>query len=337
MLAGAPAADITAAESSVVLAQSNLDLKRTPYTAADIATQRQAVIQAEANLTTARTPSTPAEIEAQRLAVASAQQELALKQNPYKPSDVLSAQASVGEVETRLATAQKNLDGATIVAPFDGVVSAVSMAAGESAGSSSTITIVDPNDVAVNVQVDEADITRVAVGQRVFVTFEALAGRRAPGMVRSISPSGTTTQGVVGYLVGIDLDDPSGVLPGMTATAQIVSDQRADVLLVPNRALIRATGNARGQVGSPETTAETATEQPGRPSQVRVLAESGEVVTRQIRVGLANDQSTEVISGLEEGDQVVLPTTTARAAVPGAGGTGSTPGFGGVPGSSPRF
>jgi macrolide-specific efflux system membrane fusion protein len=67
---------------------------------------------------------------------------------------------------------------------------------------------------------------------------------------------------------------------------------------------------------------------------VRVLQADGSIETRQIRIGLANDQNTEVMSGLEEGEQVVLPTTTARAAVPGArNATGAAPALG----AAPRF
>jgi hypothetical protein len=75
----------------------------------------------------------------------------------------------------------------------------------------------------------------------------------------------------------------------------------------------------------------------GQPAQVRVLQADGSVETRAIRIGLANDQSTEVLSGLEEGEQVVLPTTTARASVPGAGNLGATGGFGAAPAGPPRF
>jgi hypothetical protein len=138
----------------------------------------------------------------------------------------------------------------------------------------------------------------------------------------------------------------------MTATAQLITGQREDVVIVPNRALARATGGAgqqgaaggagqaRGQrqPGAPQAAAaDDAAPPQGQPSQVRVLTADGSVETRAIRIGLANDQSTEVISGLEEGEQVVLPTTTARASVPGAGNLGSPGGFGAAPAGAPRF
>src|SRR5439155_21842921 len=103
-------------------------------------------------------------------------------------------------------------------------------------------------------------------------------------------------QGVVGYQVSIQLQNARGVRPGMTATAQLVTDQRTDVLTVPNRAISRQGSSRVVQVVTPDGTA-----------------------SRPVETGLANDQNTEVVSGLSEGETVVIPTTTARASVPGAG------------------
>jgi hypothetical protein len=154
----------------------------------------------------------------------------------------------------------------------------------------------------------------------VVLTFDALPNRRFQGQVAAIAPSGTTTQGVVGYLVSVNLSNAQGVLPGMTAAAQITTAERSDVLMVPNRALSRATGQAAQGQG-----------QAAR--NLQVLTDRG-VETRTVRIGMANDQNTEIVSGLDEGDQVVLPTTTARASVPGASSAGASNPFGG--GSAPQ-
>jgi HlyD family secretion protein len=344
ILAGPQDAELVAVQSSLTQAQNNLSLKLNPYTEADLLAQQQAVRQAEANLQSALSPSTTYDIESQRLSVVSAQASLSKAQNPNTPADVLAAQASVEQARAGLASAQNDISSAVISAPFDGVVSAVAVNAGETAGNTSTITLVNPNRIRVNVQVDEADIAQIQVAQSANLTFDALSGRRFTGTVASVAPTGTTTQGVVGYQVTIELPEGRGVRPGMTGTAQIVTDQRTDVLMVPNRALTRATATGPGQpAGAARTgtaggtqraaaqspaSGETA-QQPGRAGQVSVLAADGTQQTRAIRVGLANDSNTEVISGLEEGDTVVLPTTTARASVPGANNV--TGGLGGAP------
>ena len=267
--------------------------------------------QAQADLQKLLSPSTAADLEAQRQAVASAQAALSLAQTPYLPSDILSARAAGDKARADLATAQENLAGAMIVAPYDGIISAVGLNVGETSSgappgatsasatptpSSGTITIVDPSQIRIDVQVDESDIPLVDVGQHASVTFDALGARPFDGLITAISPSGSTTQGVVGYQVGIELRNVRGVRPGMTATAQIVTDEHDDVLLVPNRAVSRQ-GNSR----------------------VVQLATPNGPQSRVVEVGLSNDQSTEITSGLVEGDTVLLPATAARPSVPGAG------------------
>jgi multidrug efflux pump subunit AcrA (membrane-fusion protein) len=336
-------ADLAAARSAVDSAganlrsaQAKLELLLAGPEAPDVRAQEQAVLQAEAALATRLAPSTPLEIEAQRQTVRSSEATLALKRNPYLPSDVASAQAALEQAETRLASAQKNLDAAVLAAPFAGVVSAVNVNVGEapgggrsarsttggtggtasssSAGATGDIILVDASQVRVDVQVDESDITRIAVGQRVTLSFDAFPNQRFNGAVAAVGPAGTASQGVVGYPVTIELRNPRGVRPGMTATAEIVYAQQENALMAPNRAVNRQ----------------------GRDRTVQVITPSG-TETRKVEVGMSNDQVTEVTAGLEEGDEVAMPTTTARAAVPGArapGGPGG--GFGGgAPGAFP--
>jgi RND family efflux transporter MFP subunit len=312
LLTGPQDADVVAAQAALTQAQNNLEMRLTPYTAADIQAQEQAIRQAEANLAAILVPSTQSDLEVQRQAVRQAEATLALKQRPYLPSDIMTAQANVEAAEVGLATANSELAGAAITAPFDGVVSAVLMSVGETAtggtatgtGSSSagagTMTVVDPNRVRVDVQVDESDISQIDVGQDANVRFDALGNRPFQGQVIAIAPSGTTSQGVVGYQVSIELRNARGVRPGMTAAAEIVHTQKDGVLLVPNRAITRQ----------------------GRDRTVQVVSGAG-TETRKVEVGMNNDQMTEIVSGLNEGEEVALPTTSARAAVPGARAPGA--------------
>jgi len=146
------------------------------------------------------------------------------------------------------------------------------------------------------------------------LTFEALPNQRVPGKVAVVAPLATVQQGVVNYAVQIQVDpaQAAGIRPGMTATASIVVAQRDDVLVVPNRAL-------RTQ---------------GRNRTVEVMDAEGKSATRQVQTGLANDQLTEVLNGLQPGDRVVIPTTgtATNVRVPGLGGGAA---FGGPPGGAP--
>jgi hypothetical protein len=159
----------------------------------------------------------------------------------------------------------------------------------------------------VDAQVDESDVTHVQVGQPVQLSFDALTGRSVPGHVTAVAPQSTTQSGVTSYLVSISIDGGRGVRPGMTATANIVYAQQDNALVVPNRAIRRQ----------------------GRDQVVDVLTKDGTLDTRVVERGLSNDQTTEITSGLNEGDQVVIPTTATQlpgnGRAPGLGG----PGFGG--------
>ena len=342
LTAGPTQADLIAAEATLLSAQQKLDQLLHP-TDADVIAARAAVDQATNALAMKENPFTDADFIAQQQSIKSALANLATKRTPYQQSDILAAQAAVLQSQANLATAQANLAGATIVAPFDGVVSAVTMNVGETAPNPSTnnpisITVVDPRQMRVDVQVDESDIANVSVGQAVSLTFDALPSRTILGRVIAVAPSGTLTQGVVGYPVSIMIEGPApaaaaaagnagarqgqaqqgapgaarqgsagatvpaliggGVRAGMTATASIEYQRRDNVLTVPNRAIVRQ----------------------GRDRFVDVMTVAGETERRKVEVGMANDDATEITSGVAEGETVVLPLTAVRASVPGAGG-----------------
>lgn len=286
LLAGPDDSEIVAARASLAQANSNLALKLTPYMSADFLAQEQALRQAEANLLA--------------------------KRKPYEDSEILAARASVVQAQANRATAQANVSGATLIAPFDGIVSAIAMSVGETAvttgNNPSSITVVDPPQLRVDIQVDEADIARVSVGQAARVTFDALPGRAIEGRVTAVAPSGTLNQGVVGYPVSISVQNARGVRPGMTAVAEVEYERRNNALVVPNRAVIRQ----------------------GRERFVQVQAPTG-LERKRVQTGMANDEMTEITEGLAEGEAVVIPQTTARPSVPGAGGLRGPGGFSGGP------
>lgn len=315
LLAGPTAAEIAAGESALKQAQLKLDTLLNP-SEADLAAARSAVRAAQNTLSLKQNPFSEADFLAQHQAVKQAEANLVAKRQPYQNSDILAAQAGVVQAQANVATAQTNLSGATLIAPFDGVVSATNMSVGETATTTganpSSITVVDPPQLRVDVQVDEADIARIAVGQPARLTFDALPGRTVRGNVIAIAPSGTLTQGVVGYPVSIGVQNARGVRPGMTAVAEVEYERRTNALVLPNRAIIRQ----------------------GRERFVQVMISTGPE-RRRVQVGMANDEFTEITEGLQEGDTVVVPQTTARAAVPGLGG-GTGGGFGGgFPGARP--
>jgi HlyD family secretion protein len=138
--------------------------------------------------------------------------------------------------------------------------------------------------------IDEIDIAIVKLSQEANIILDALPDEEVKGSVAFISPVSTILAGVVSYDTTITLENPvAGLRDGMSATAEVIIERRDDVLLIPNRAI-------GGNLASPK---------------VSVLTD-GQVEEREITLGLSDGINTEVLSGLEEGEKVVLPTSTER-------------------------
>jgi HlyD family secretion protein len=290
------------------------------------------------------------------------------------------AQSAVDQAQIAEKQAELNLKYAQVVAPFDGVVTAVNITPGQSTstGGQAAIEVADLSHLEIVVNLAETDVNRVRVGQDAQITLDALPNATLQGKVTQIAPAGVITQGVVNYPVTIQLTDASrGVKTGMTSNLNIVVQQRDNVLIVPNRAVRAAapgsaanlaagagattnpittthtttntvagatptTGSARGQNGSQGGQRSGAGgaqngsqnggfggtgRRPTRQQFVTVLRD-GQQVQVPVQTGVANDTMTEIVSGLNEGDVVVLTTTTTAQPRTVGGGIG-IPGVGG--------
>ncbi|MBC7259253.1 MAG: efflux RND transporter periplasmic adaptor subunit [Chloroflexi bacterium] len=217
--------------------------------------------------------------------------------------ELLSAEAQVTQAKLALDTARKNLDSATLKAPFDGTITAVNIITGQTvAANTVAMSIADLDHLQIQANLPEVDAVQVKVGQRAEITLDAISTQTISGQVSKIALIGTVTQGVVNYPVTIDLaptDLP--VKPGMTASINIIVDERKNVLMVPNRA-IRSLGRNQGYY-------------------VEVMVE-GQIIQLPVTIGLSNGTMTEVTgTGLREGDTVVVSTTTTTSGrIPGVGG-----------------
>ncbi|MCX5986358.1 MAG: efflux RND transporter periplasmic adaptor subunit [Chloroflexi bacterium] len=301
-------ADLLAAQQSVIQAETSLEklVNPTPY---DLQTQRQAYAQAVMSLDRGLT-SNKFDIRNAEVSLRQAQAQLDLKLAGSTIWDIQSAEQSVEQAKLGVIQAETNLSNAILTAPFDGVVSVTAGNIGEQVGSGTpTVTLTDTRVLRIDVVVDETDVGKIKPGQASTVTLESMTGMRFPGKVIVVAPTATVQQGVVNYLVQVQLDlgNTVSIRPGMSATAQVVIASRENVVIVPNRAIKLVQRNRTVTVQLPE----------------------GKTDVRTIQVGLANDQQTEVTGGLVAGERVIIPSTTvASIGAPGGGG----PGGGGRPG-----
>jgi multidrug efflux pump subunit AcrA (membrane-fusion protein) len=219
---------------------------------------------------------------------------------------VTSAQSQVESASLSLQQAKDTAAKRQVVASMDGVVTQVNVQDGDSLSSTGS---------------SQGGSSSVKVGQKATLTFDALPDLTLTGKVTGIDNSGTVNQGVVSYNVTLVPDSTApSVKGGMTVTADIITEVRADVLAVPNSAVKTSTSG----------------------SYVQIL-QNGAPVDQTVEVGLSTDSYTEITSGLAEAQEVITQTINPNASTTttirrnqGGGGTiiqggGDLPG-GGLPG-----
>jgi multidrug efflux pump subunit AcrA (membrane-fusion protein) len=235
------------------------------------------------------------------------------------PIDVQSSQLSIQQQELSLQTAQTNLDDCYIRAPIDGVVSAIGAVVGEDVPSPA-VTIVGQSQVA-EVTLNEIDAAKVQVGDKATMTFDALPNLSVAGQVVELDPVGTVSQGVVDYNAQVALAQSNDqVKPGMSVTANIVTQADQDVITVPNAAVTtQGSSSYVLEPSSPVSDAEIASSSAGG----IVLLEAPRLVP--VTVGIANDTETEITSGMQVGDQIIAQTIKSTTGTTGASASaGST-------------
>jgi HlyD family secretion protein len=289
---------IQKAEATLADAQRQLDALKNP-TANDLVQAQASVDQAKANLQKLRQGGTQADIAAAQASVDQAKANLQKLTAPATETDLQVQQASVAQAEQALKQAQLALEQATLKAPFAGVITAVNIVPGSGATTATAaISLIDRSTLHVDMALSENDVARVQIGQPVTITIDALGDWTAKGTVSYIAPAAKTTNDVVTYPVRVSFPDTEArVKVGMTANISIVTATKADVLLVPNTALLpKGAGHA-----------------------VQVPAANGGTREVEVQTGLTDGTQTEIVSGLQAGDQVIAtPNTgaTTRASGP---------------------
>lgn len=284
--------DAPSLEASVAMAELNLEQTIYPYYsythARDVPGIWLALDEAKDDLEEAQELLDEGKIDEAQLLLEQVEQSLDKAKEKSK-SRVWSLPLSVKMVELQLDQAQAELDKTIITAPFDGIVAAVYIREGQQLSAMTyanpAISLIDPSEIKMNGVIDEIDVPKVKLGQEAIVILDALPDKEVKGRITFISPESTTEMGVVFYKTTITLENPDEELKdGMSATAEIIIEQHDDVLLIPNRAIQGSWENPFVEVVTDE-----------------------QIEKRQISIGLSDGIYTEVLSGLEEGEEVILP------------------------------
>ncbi len=252
-----------------------------------------------------------------------------------------SAKASVEDAKAALSTDETNLGKASIRSPIDGVVLSRTVEPGNAvAASLQAVTLMtlaeDLSKLELQVNVDEADVGAVQVGQKASFTVSAYPSRKYPAKITRVAYGSTKTDNVVTYITWLDVDNQDRSLrPGMTAAATITATERNQVLLVPNTALRftprnpdsadKAAGSGGGLVsqlmpraprapGQGARKAGEAGSSVGKMRQIWLL-KNGVPEALQVRAGISDGRLTEVSGeGLEPGMAVITDQRSTKAA-----------------------
>lgn len=309
-----------------------LDLARQGY---NLTQKYQTIIEAE-NITPPISADTTAEqisqlAELTSLLISRASNLSSIKQSLIDKKEALAKESldietqnlNVKQRQYALADAKENLAQHYIVAPFDGLITKVNVKKGDAVSAGTALINLVTRQKMAEIALNEVDAAKVKVGQKATLTFDALPETNVAGRVFEVDALGTITQGVVSYGVKISFDaDIEEIKPGMSVTADIITDIKQDILVVPNSA-IKSQGNSF-YVELVEISEEI---------RQRLLSNiSGTVLPvppklQAVETGISNDLSTEIISGLKEGDIVVVSTISPNNSQTAQTRTSQTQGF----------
>jgi RND family efflux transporter MFP subunit len=301
------------AQENLAIAQAKVDeLKAGPNqgslnsASADISAAQANLNQARADYDSLISGASETQISAARATLARSQSDLADLKTGAGEQEIAIAQAQLDQARLDLQAAEQRLADSTISAPFDGLVTKVFVSIGERA-SGQVLELVS-SDLQAVLQVDELDIASLVVGQPAELSFESWPGQSVSGTICSIAPSSSKdANSIVNYDVTVQFDaDSLPVLVGMTADARVITAEKEDVLLVPNAAITANRGAGTYSVNL------VTGEEEGEPV----------VESREITIGLRDDEFTQILSGLSEGDTVLIGELAAPTIDFGAFGNG---------------
>ncbi len=224
-----------------------------------------------------------------------------------------------------LNDAKEKLEDYYIKAPFDGIVTDLSVEAGDSISQSDILASVITDELVARITLNEVDAAQVQVGDKANLTFDALSDVSAEGKVSKVDTIGEVESGVVSYEIEISFDSPSEYLkPGMSVNTEIEIEKKTDILVISSSAIkTDEGGNSYVLVSSGM---QNNADQSAQPQLKR----------QEIETGISNDTQTEVTSGLSEGDIILLTSSSSSSSNTSTqNSSGGLLNFGGGPGGRP--
>jgi HlyD family secretion protein len=289
-------AGLQAAEASLKSAQADYERAKVDAEGPDVPLLKRAYERAT-GMAKEGVVSTSALEDAQKnYEMALNKQNAAKAQVTVLKAKIAQAEAQVAQDKANLAQLEEQLSYTDIISPIDGVILSRNVEMGDAVssilvlGSSATLvmTLGDTSEVYVKGKVDESDIGKVYLGQPARIKVESFKDKTFNGHVTKISPMGVEKDNVTTFEVRVSINNPGGELKAeMTANAEIILEEHKNVLQIPEGSIIYD-NQKKASVEVPDPK--------GKEGKRKVA----------VNIGISNGAKTELLSGLKEGDQVVL-------------------------------
>lgn len=277
---GASQADCDNAEASVFRAEEGVRIAELQLQQLQAGARSEDIASTQSQLDQAL-----GQLKSAQIQVKKAQADLVRAKKGPTAEDIAISRAQVEQARVSVEIASSRLDDLALRAPIPGELARWDLSVEDSVAPGTPVgTLMDVSKYHIIVSIDETEIGQVAVGQEVRTSLDAFPGSSLQGVVSKISLSGNNAQGIVTYDVRIDLSPSSfAVKPLMTAVVDIVVERKDDVLLVANRAIRRDKDGTYVEVLRNNV-----------PAKVYITA------------GVADEEHTEVLTGLEEGQEIIV-------------------------------
>ncbi|MBP7964525.1 MAG: efflux RND transporter periplasmic adaptor subunit [Caldilineaceae bacterium] len=284
--------DIGTTPQSAALQQATIDFDRAnaayalstaPASSEAISSANARVASAEATLERLLLPPSEDATAALKAKVDQAEAELAQLMAGANPADIESAQIAIAQASAGVDGAKLALERATLIAPFDGTITAVNGQVGENVTTSPLLTITDMQNLAVELYVEESDMGLISPGNVVNISLQANGDAEYYGAITHVSPLLVMIDGVPALRAQATIENPPAYArPGMTASLKVIAATANNALLVSLEALRELS--------------------PG--SYAVFVVENGVPLMRPVEVGIMDFANAEILSGLSLGEVV---------------------------------
>ncbi|MES1965312.1 efflux RND transporter periplasmic adaptor subunit [Psychrobacter sp. AH5] len=333
-------ASLKSAQADLISRQSELRQARTDFDRLQGLVAIDAISKQEYDTQATKVETAQAAVASARAAIDTARAAIATAN-----ANVSSQQAALRKSETNVSTAKEDLSYTTIRAPMSGTVVSVTTEQGTTVNANQTaptiVTLADLSTVRINAQISEADVINVQANMPVYFNIIGNPDQKFDSVLKAIEPAPETISDTsstdsaiyyVGYIEVPNTDRRFRI--DMTAQVYIIINEAKNALLIPSAALQASkpngsTRNTNTSIDKADTPDNSKTDTESAPKNVknnaatatvRVLKADGEIVNQPVTTGINNRVNVQILSGLSEGDEVILSEASAEGSSRGGGG-----------------